>query len=77
MAQIIDAVYEHGTFRPITPSAVPLSEGQQVRLVVETNSPDDILALASQVYDGLSEQDVNEVERVALDRSAFFTGPKQ
>ena len=75
MTQIVDAVYEHGTFRPITPSTVPLSEGQQVRLVVETTPADDILALASQVYDGLSEQDVNEVEEIALDRSAFFTRP--
>ena len=72
MTQVVDAVYEHGMFRPIT--LVPLSEGQQVRLVVETTPADDILALAMQVYDGLSEQDVNEVEQIALDRSAFFTG---
>jgi predicted DNA-binding antitoxin AbrB/MazE fold protein len=71
MTQIVNTAYEHGIFRPTTP--VPLLEGQQVRLVVETTPADDILALASQVYDGLSEQDVNEVEQIAMDRSAFFS----
>jgi predicted DNA-binding antitoxin AbrB/MazE fold protein len=75
MTQIIDAIYEHGTFRPIAPPTLALSEGQQVRLVVEATTADDVLSLAFQVYAGLSEQDVNEVETIALDRSAFFPGP--
>jgi hypothetical protein len=31
--------------------------------------------LAAQVYDGLTEEEVNEVERLALDRSSFFDKP--
>jgi predicted DNA-binding antitoxin AbrB/MazE fold protein len=75
MTQICDAIYENGIFRPVAPTAPDLVEGQHVRLVVETDTPDDILRLAAEVYDGLSEQDVNSIEHVALDRSAFFTKP--
>ena len=73
MTQICEAVYENGVFRPVVPVAPSLAEGQHVRLVVETNTPTDILQLAALVFEGLSEQEVNDVERVALDRSAFFS----
>jgi hypothetical protein len=44
-----------------------------VRLVVETEeSPDTILALAANVYAGLSPQDITEVEQIALQRQDFF-----
>ncbi len=32
---------------------------------------DDLIELAAQVYDGLTEKEVNEVERLALDRGFF------
>lgn len=73
MQQILDAVYENGVFRPLQHPEIP--EGKQVRLVVETGTelaPDDMLELAAQVYQGLSEQDIDEVEEVALDRRHFF-----
>ena len=72
IAQQLEAVFEDGKFRPIEPSAVPLIEGQRVRLTVESEAPDDVLALAEQVCDGLSEERVKEVERIALDRRPFF-----
>lgn len=75
MTQICEAVYENGTFRPVAPAAPDLAEGQHVRLVEETDTPEDILRLAAQVYAGLSEQEVNSIELVALDRSAFFAKP--
>jgi predicted DNA-binding antitoxin AbrB/MazE fold protein len=34
MKQTIEAIYEHGVFRPLTP--LPLPERERVRLVVET-----------------------------------------
>jgi hypothetical protein len=34
-------------------------------------TPNEILGLAGQVYAGLSEQDINDVETIALDRSNF------
>lgn len=36
---------------------------------------DDLIELAAQVYDGLTEEEVNDVERLALDRSSFFDRP--
>ncbi len=72
MTQVYEAVYENGIFRPLTMPTSGLAGGQQVRLVVETQSEDDMLALAARVYEGLSEEDVDDVERVALDRSHFF-----
>jgi hypothetical protein len=42
----------------------------------ETPLPDEILQLAAQVYEGLSPGDVEEVERLALDRRHFFTRPE-
>lgn len=49
-----------------------LNEGQ-VKIMVESEStPKDILALAGRVYAGLSEEDMNDIERIALERGAFF-----
>ena len=73
MKQTLDAVYENGVFKPSLPPN--LSDGQQVRLEIETPSeenPEDLLELASQVYDGLSESQIKEIEQIALDRRDFF-----
>jgi PHD/YefM family antitoxin component YafN of YafNO toxin-antitoxin module len=45
---------------------------QELHFARETLSPDEILRLAAQVYEGLSPDDVDEIERLALDRSHFF-----
>ncbi|ABU57768.1 MULTISPECIES: hypothetical protein [Roseiflexus] len=69
----LEAIFEHGSFRLVRPPNIPLREGQRVRLVVETEeSPDTILALAANVYAGLSPQDITEVEQIALQRQNFF-----
>jgi predicted DNA-binding antitoxin AbrB/MazE fold protein len=73
--QTLDAVYEHGVFRVIDPQEIEIPEGQRVRLVVEPAaklSPDEMLELAFEVYDGLSPEEIQEIERIALDRSNFF-----
>ena len=67
MKQTLDAVYENGVFMPM--KRPRLSEGQQVRLIVETPSegpPEDLLELAAQVYQGLSDKQIDEIEQVAL-----------
>lgn len=69
--QICEAVFQHGTFRPVQPISTELAEGQHVRLVVEVENA-DILSMATGVYDGLSDADVKEVENIALDRRDFF-----
>jgi predicted DNA-binding antitoxin AbrB/MazE fold protein len=73
MEETIDAVFEKGVFRPLSPPAV--LEGLRVRLKVEESresNPDDLLKLASQVYQGLSSEKIEEIEQIALDRREFF-----
>ena len=78
MAEVCEAIFEQGVFRPVAPPSRKFRNGQHVRLIVETDPTptEDILELAGDVYEGLSSQDIDEVERIALDRSAFFT-PRQ
>ena len=74
MTQTVEAIYEHGTFRLLQAPRVPLVDGQQVRLTVEIeDSSDDVLALAEQVYAGRSDEDIDDIERIAMDRRSFFT----
>jgi predicted DNA-binding antitoxin AbrB/MazE fold protein len=71
--ETIEAVFEKGVFHVLRAPRIPLRNGQRVRLVVETaETPDSILALAAGVYEGLSPQDVAEVEQIALRRQGFF-----
>ena len=42
---------------------------------VTAETQDNLIELVAQVYDGLTEEEVNEVERLALDRSSFFDRP--
>ena len=37
-------------------------------------NPNEIMKLAENIYEGLSEEDIAEIERIALDRSNFFGG---
>ncbi|MCL1470500.1 antitoxin family protein [Argonema antarcticum] len=74
MTQTLDAIYEKGVFRPLTNPEI--AEGESVKLIVETASkinPEEMLKLAAQVYEGLSEEQINEIEQIALARSNFFT----
>ncbi len=71
--QVCEAVFQNGAFRPVQPISAALAEGQHVRLVVEVEDNDnDILSLATGVYEGLSDAGVKEVEEIALDRRDFF-----
>ena len=69
MRQTVEAVYEGGVLRPIT--RLDLAEGQRVRIALDGAVSDDPLTLAAGVYEGLSPEDIREVERVALQRRAF------
>ncbi len=69
----VEAVYEHGSFRLVAPADLKLAEGQKVRLVVETiEKPDDILALAAQVYEGLTDDQIDSIEEHSRRRGDFF-----
>ncbi len=71
MGQLLEAIYENGVLRPF--KKPDLTENQRVVLeLVEPRNDetvDDYLALCHKVYEGLSDEDVAEVEAIALDRS--------
>ena len=73
MKETIDAIYEKGVFRPLKPSTI--LDGLKVRLEVEIlpeSSPYDLLELAAQVYDGLSNEQIDEIEQIVLDCRDLF-----
>jgi predicted DNA-binding antitoxin AbrB/MazE fold protein len=74
MTQTIEAVYQNGMFKPLNPISEKIAEGETVEIIIKDKSlsPDEMLKLAERVYDGLSKEDIEEIERVALDRGDFF-----
>jgi predicted DNA-binding antitoxin AbrB/MazE fold protein len=72
MTEVIEAIYENGLFRPLHPEAIAVPCGQVVRLTVENASDPEPLQLASRVYEGLSADDIADVERIALERKNYF-----
>lgn len=73
LSRSVNAVFEKGVFRPLEPLDQAVTEGQEVRLVVEIpESSKSVLDLITQVYAGLSPEDINAVEQIALRRDNFF-----
>jgi hypothetical protein len=82
-SQTAEATYEGDVLRLSQP--LSLDDQQRVLVVVmpvpepnlaghEARSPQETMRLAAQVYADLSPDDVDEIERIALDRSHFFPG---
>lgn len=72
MATTLDAVFEDGVLKPVQP--LELAEGERVRVTVEragTAPADEILALASSVYEGLSADELDQIEAMAKRRPFF------
>ena len=74
----LDAIFEQGVFRPFDLRNLHLADGDKVRIVVEpidstpSQTPEEILQMATSVYEGLATDEIDEIERIALDRSRFF-----
>ncbi len=68
MNRVIEAVFEGGAFKILNAPELPLSDGQRVRLKIETHqeTPEELLDLAAEVYAGLSRKDIDEIERIAV-----------
>ena len=75
MKHNVDAIYVNGTFKPLGANPLGLAEGQRVRILVEENNGihanENVLELAAQVYAGLADDEVADIERIATDRSSF------
>ena len=75
MTHQLEAIFENGVFRPVNRLDVAIPEGQHVKLSFETNDGHaDPLALAKEVYKGLSNEELEVIERIALTRGKFFDG---
>lgn len=74
MTQTIEAIYQNGMFKPLSPVSEEIAEGETVEIIIKDKrlSPDEMLKLAGQVYEGLSDEEINEIEKIALDRTNFF-----
>jgi predicted DNA-binding antitoxin AbrB/MazE fold protein len=74
---VVDAIYQDGAFRLVGAYPLNLEEGRRVQLVIDDAKPNgakkDVLVLAAQVYAGLSKEEVLDIERIATDRSRFFS----
>jgi len=73
MERTVPAVYEHGVLTPLEPLDLP--ERQRVIITIHgpaPENPDEVLAEWQQVYKGLSEAEVSEIEAIVLDRSRFM-----
>lgn len=73
MARMVDAIYEQGMLKPL--EALDLPEGQRVRLAIYEpgeKSPDEQLDAWQSVYEGLTDEEIAQIEAVAIDRSHFM-----
>ena len=72
MTQTIEAIYQNGIFKPLQPVSEEIKEGKKVRMTLESDDLNPIMKLAENFYEGLSEEDIDEIEKIALDRSNFW-----
>jgi predicted DNA-binding antitoxin AbrB/MazE fold protein len=73
MNRILEAIYENGVLKPL--KSLKLPEHQKVTLTIQlppVENPDQELESWHQVFAGLSDKDIQEIESIALDRSHFM-----
>jgi len=73
MDSIFEAVYENGVLKPL--ESIKLLEHQRVTIMIQlpmVENPDQELESWHQVYLELSDQEIREIESIALDRSHFM-----
>ena len=74
----VEAVYEQGVFRPLT--RLSLADGQHVSLDVVPTRHHDAGKLTElpewcKVFDGMTDEEFAELEKIILDRSNFMRPP--
>ena len=73
MESIFEAIYEDGVLKPLEP--IKLLDHQRVKITIQPlviENPDQELESWHQVYAGLSDMEISEIETIALDRSHFM-----
>jgi len=68
------AIYENGVFRPLDDPGLAEHQRVTVEIMAAPESPpEEALAAWQGVYEGLSDDQIGEVEAIALDRRYFST----
>jgi len=73
MDYFFEAIYENGVFKPL--KSVKLPDHQRVTIAIQlppVENPEEELESWHEVYAGLSDTDIREIESIALDRSHFM-----
>jgi predicted DNA-binding antitoxin AbrB/MazE fold protein len=73
MESIFEAIYEDGVLKPLEP--IKLLDHQRVKITIHPlviENPDQELESWHQVYAGLSDKEISEIETIAIDRSHFM-----
>lgn len=75
MTKTIDAIYENGVLRPLEP--IDIKEHTRVRITLEVEAErqkkiEEILELAWESYEGLSEEQLSIMESARLSKTLFF-----
>jgi predicted DNA-binding antitoxin AbrB/MazE fold protein len=69
----LSAIYEDGVLKPL--EALDLPEHQRVTITLELRNhetPEEALNAWASIYTGLSPQEIDEIETIALDRTRFM-----
>lgn len=74
----IEAIYEGGVFKPLEP--VDLAEHERVRLTIEAaavseQQVEEMLELAFATYEGLTPEEIQQIEAARIDQEHFFRRP--
>lgn len=67
MSTTVDAIYESGTFRPLSGVPMRLEEHERVRITIESNE-DVLLAAEFADWDAASDEDMRVIERKLEER---------
>ena len=73
MARVVEAIYENGMLKLL--ERLDLAEHQHVRITIHepiVESPAEVLEAWHQVYEGCAEDEIAQIEAIALDRSRFM-----
>lgn len=73
MDQVIEAIYQNGVLMPL--ESPKLADNQRVTIVIRElpdEDPDQALQAWHEVYAGLTEEEIDEMQRIVLDRSHFM-----
>jgi len=73
LLRVFEAVYEDGVLKPLEDPGLPDHHRFSVRVQeLGEKRADDYLAAWHRVYAALSDEDIAEVEEIALDRGRFL-----